>query len=172
VPEAVRATGRLEAMMLDRQRHAAASQRENSSSLAANGLIAVEEHGSLAAAAAATDRRAGRAMTKAVDAMRRRDTRLVTRLLMRGVVHSRDRDAEGMTLLHHAAMHGLARIAEGLVRDFGADVNAQSVGGDSALHLAYDAGYRELAATLERLGADGTAANAAGFTPFDMRRDV
>lgn len=141
-------------------------------SLAANGLVAVEEHGSLAAAAAAGNRRAGRAMARALEAMGRRDTRLVTRLLMRGAVRPRDRDSRGMGLIHHAASLGLALLAEGLVRDFGADVNAQTAGGDTALHLAYGGGHRELAFMLERLGADCEAVNAAGFVPLDLRRDV
>jgi len=91
---------------------------------------------------------------------------------MSGAVTARDTDDDGCTLLHRAAAAGLRSLCEGLLRDFGADVAAAAVGGDTALHLAWAAGRKDVAKLLERLGADPLAVNGAGFAAVDLRRDV
>ncbi|WP_420302340.1 hypothetical protein [Streptomyces sp. MAR4 CNX-425] len=49
-----------------------------------------------------------------------------------------------------------------------ADVNAQNMGGDTALHLAYYTGRESAIARLRKCGADDTLRNGLGLTPTEM----
>lgn len=122
--------------------------------------------------AEAAQRKQQRAVQRVFSHLERRDVRAVARALMSGGVDVSDKDDEGCTLLHRAASMGLAGLCEGLVRDFGADANCPTVGGDTPMHLAAAGSHKGVMKLLERLGADPLAHNAAGFTPLDLRRDV
>lgn len=90
---------------------------------------------------------------------------------MRGRVRVDDRDEQSRALLHAAAQHGIASVVYTLVHDFGADVDAQTSGGDTALHLACAFGHRDVAHMLTRLGASDTIRNLQGHTCHALLRD-
>lgn len=84
-------------------------------------------------------------------------------------VHVRDRN--GATMLHWAAAHGQAAIAEFLLQQ-GALVNAQDNEGNTALHVAAANGHAELVQLLLVRGADTSVANQRGELPETLTSDA
>ena len=80
--------------------------------------------------------------------------------------HSGQSDANGWTLLHHAANEGRKEVVAVLL-DHGADANMTTNSGDTALHLAAAKNYCPSVRILLAHGADPNIKNRDGKTPFD-----
>ena len=58
-------------------------------------------------------------------------------------------DDKGRTVLHHAAAAGQTDLVESLLEDYAANRNAKDAEGKTALDLANDAGYGDIAQLLQ-----------------------
>jgi hypothetical protein len=134
--------------------------------------VEVDVDGGLAAAG-----RAGRQVRRTVveecfDHVFARNERAVFQRLMSGEVDASDQNDDSLTLLHATSAMGLDRLVEALVRRFGADVDVQTVGGDTPMHFAIQGGHTSTARLLQRLGANPLLENVSGVTSLDLRADV
>lgn len=77
-----------------------------------------------------------------------------------------DRDDDGNTPLMVAAQNNNKKMVKFLLRK-GADINAQNLTGQSALHFCYGLNFHELAKYLETKGADPLQRNALNLTTFE-----
>ena len=77
-----------------------------------------------------------------------------------------EKDNDGWTSLHNAALGGDKEIAELLIAK-GADVNAKYDDGSTPLHWAADMGHKEIAEILITKGADVNAKDEDGRTALD-----
>jgi ankyrin repeat protein len=68
-----------------------------------------------------------------------------------GQVHAGDSNNFDFTPLHHAAYNNHWELCEVLVREHGAAVNRDSIGGETALHAAVQGNATEALVTLLRL---------------------
>jgi len=75
-------------------------------------------------------------------------------------------DAFGNTLLILAAQQGSKRMCKFLLRR-GANINMQSLVGNTALHYCFAYGFHDLGHYLIGKGADDSIVNADGLTPFE-----
>jgi ankyrin repeat protein len=87
--------------------------------------------------------------------------------LARIYVGVKSRDGENDTLLHRAALRGIAQDVRDLVR-LGSDVNAVGDLGHTPLHYAAMAGHRSAAEALLAAGARHALRNEWGNTPAEM----
>lgn len=87
-------------------------------------------------------------------------------------VNSRDR-ITGRTLLHEATGSGHFHIVKILCSDFGANVNCTSMlGSATALHIAVDSNFRQIASLLITYGANVNAKDKFGSTPVFYARSL
>lgn len=101
---------------------------------------------------------------------------IVTRLLLamaeKKIAPDFHRDDSGWGALHYAAVKNNGAAFVALVLAAGADVNAKSLTGDTALHVAARAGQMPAAQALLGAGADPLAQNAKGQTPLDIAMEM
>lgn len=82
-----------------------------------------------------------------------------------------DADANGATVLHHAAIHGFAEIARFLVVEGGAVLDRSNKAGCTPLYQAVQHGHVDCVRTLIALGADLEACTRTGATPIYIASD-
>jgi hypothetical protein len=75
-------------------------------------------------------------------------------------------DDQGNTLLHIAAQNGAKRLVKLCLRR-GADLNAQNLNGQTALHFAFGYGYNEVGEYLVSKGADDSIVNRDKLTCYE-----
>ena len=91
----------------------------------------------------------------------------IDRLLDQGVC-TNERDDEGRTALHLAANTDVATA----LLDRGADIEAKGLQyGNTALHLAAEAGNADIVALFLSRGADSNARNGSGLVPLDLAKN-
>ena len=83
--------------------------------------------------------------------------------LAQGGVDLNQRDANGRTPLHHAAIHNAVPTARTLLKMGNVDVDARDAMGDTPLALAKRAGHAVMARTLQNQGAQSTPEPLARF---------
>jgi ankyrin repeat protein len=79
-----------------------------------------------------------------------------------------ERDADGVTALHLAAVNGNVEVLRVLVVELGADKDAKDANGGTPLHLAAVGGHVEAIKALEQLGAQIDAHAANKDTPLKL----
>ncbi len=93
---------------------------------------------------------------------------LLRQLRLKGA-NFNEKNNRGFTPLIYAARRGLTEHAKQLVR-FTADINGQSLKGNTALHFAVSRNDVDMVKTLLDLGADRKIKNASGYSPMDRAR--
>ena len=89
----------------------------------------------------------------------------VTRTVEKQPNLSRERDSQGYTPLHHAALRGHVDIIDVLLKN-GAMLNARGTRGETALYLATSAGSTPAVLRLLKAGAKPNRGNASRMTPL------
>ena len=75
-------------------------------------------------------------------------------------------DSTGCTILHVVAQNGNKRLCK-LALKRGANINMQTIDGNTCLHFAYGLGYTALGDYLVAKGADETLRNAGGLSCYE-----
>ena len=90
----------------------------------------------------------------------------VIKILLSMRVNPKDVDSDGNTLIHHAALNDHSEVLELLSRKV--DINAQNKKKDTALHIACNKGYQDVAETLLQLKAAANKGNSKGETALHV----